>query len=102
MQHVDGIIELRHIQHPERSCGISKPNFPHPSADRIHRFPVVRLAPMLDLVELITASRRAASGNARKSSSALPRNSTGLDFIITVEYTKFCIDWQLLSTVAPS
>jgi hypothetical protein len=33
--------------------GIANPNFPHPSANRIHGLPVVGLAPMLDLVELM-------------------------------------------------
>ncbi len=54
MQHVNGIIELRHIQHSECSRGIANPNFPHPSANRIHGLPVVGLAPMLDLVELMS------------------------------------------------
>jgi hypothetical protein len=61
MQHVDGIIELRHIRALPR--GISNPNFPHPSANRIHGFPVVRLAPVLDLVELMS---RLVTGRLRK------------------------------------
>jgi hypothetical protein len=76
MQHVDGIIELRHLQHPERSCGISNPNFPHPSADRIHRFPVVRLAPMLDLDEPIS---RLAPGRRRKRAQIFKRIASELD-----------------------
>jgi hypothetical protein len=44
-------------------CGIANPNFPDPSADRIHRFPVVRLAPVLDLVELMS---RLVTGRLRK------------------------------------
>src|SRR5260221_1391161 len=63
MQHVNRIVELRHIQHPECSRGISNPNFPHPAADRIHGLPVVRLAPMLDSVELIS---RLTPGRCRK------------------------------------
>ena len=54
MQHVNGVIELRQIQHPECCCGIANPDFPYPSADRIHGLPVVRFAPMLDLVELVS------------------------------------------------
>jgi hypothetical protein len=53
MQHVNGIIELRHIQHSECSCGIAYPNFPHASANRIHGLPVVGLAPVLDLIKLM-------------------------------------------------
>jgi hypothetical protein len=49
---------------------------------------------MLDLVELMSRLSRAAAGNARKSSSALPRNATGLDLIITFGNS--------FSTVAPS
>jgi hypothetical protein len=47
---------------------------------------------MLDLVELIP---RLTPGRLRKraqSSSALPRNSTGLGSTITINYTKFCMD----------
>jgi hypothetical protein len=40
MQHVNGIIELRYIQHSECSCGIANPNFADASANRIHRLPV--------------------------------------------------------------
>jgi hypothetical protein len=54
MQHVNGIIELRYIQHSECSCGIANPNFADASANRIHGLPVVRLAPTLDLVKLIS------------------------------------------------
>src|SRR5882757_8924267 len=39
--------------HTALSRGID-PNFPHPSANRIHRLPVVGLAPMLDLLELMS------------------------------------------------
>ena len=53
MQYVNGIIELRHIQHSECSRGIANSNFPYPSANRIHGLPVVRLAPVLDLVKLM-------------------------------------------------
>src|ERR1700716_2046085 len=35
------VVELRHIQNPERSGGIANPNFPQPSADGIHGLPVV-------------------------------------------------------------
>jgi hypothetical protein len=52
MQHVDRVVELRHLQNSECSGGIA--NFRHPSADGIHGLPVVRLAPMLDLVELMS------------------------------------------------
>jgi len=51
---VDGVVELRHIQHSKRSRSVANPNFTYPSADCIHRFPVVWLAPTLDLVELIS------------------------------------------------
>jgi predicted XRE-type DNA-binding protein len=34
MQHVNCIIELRHIQHSECSGGIANPNFPHPFGRR--------------------------------------------------------------------
>jgi hypothetical protein len=76
VQHVDSVIELRHIQHSERSCGISNPNFPHPSADRIHGLPVVGLAPMLDLVELIS---RLAPGRLRKRAQILQCATSELD-----------------------
>jgi hypothetical protein len=37
VQHVDGVIEFRHMQYSECSRGISNPDFPDPSADRILR-----------------------------------------------------------------
>src|SRR5258708_30015809 len=73
MQHVNGIIELRHIQHSECSRGIANPNFPHPSANRIHGLPVVRLAPTLDLVELISCL---TPGRCRKCTQIVERTAS--------------------------
>src|SRR4051794_16592295 len=63
MQHVNSVIEPRHIQYSECPGGIANPNFLHPAANCIHVLPVVRLAPMLDLVELVP---RLTPGSFRK------------------------------------
>jgi hypothetical protein len=76
MKYVNGITELRHIQHPERSRDIPNPNFPHPSADGIHGLLVVRLAPTLDLVELIS---RLAASRLRKRAQILQCATSELD-----------------------
>ncbi len=54
VQHINGVVELRHIQHSECPRGISNSNFAYPSADGIHGLPVVWLAPMLHLIELMS------------------------------------------------
>jgi len=54
VQHVDGVIELRHVHYSEYSCGIANPDFPHAAADCIHGLTVIRFTSMLDLVELIS------------------------------------------------
>ena len=76
MQHINGVVELRHIQHSEYSSGIANSNFPHSSANRIHGFPVVRLAPTLDLVERIS---RLTAGRLRKRAQILQRAALELD-----------------------
>jgi superfamily II DNA or RNA helicase len=35
VQYIDGVVELRHIQHSECSHGSANPNFPDPSANRL-------------------------------------------------------------------
>jgi hypothetical protein len=51
-------------------------NFPHSSANRIHGLPVVGLAPMLDLVELVS---RLTPGCLRKRAQILKRAASELD-----------------------
>jgi hypothetical protein len=84
VQHIDGVVELRHIQHSEYSGGIANPNFLHPSANRIHGFPVVRLTPMLDPVELISCL---TAGRLRKRAQILQCTASELDGLEIDHYT---------------
>ena len=71
MQHIDGVVELCHIQRSEYSRGIANSNFQHSSANRIHGFPVVRLAPVLDPVELISRLTPGRCRNANRLAHCL-------------------------------
>src|SRR4051794_29141455 len=63
-------LELRHVQNSECSGGISDADFPHASADGIHRLPIVRLASLLHAIELIP---RLAACRLRECAQILER-----------------------------
>ena len=75
--------------------GVPNPNFPDPATDRIHRLPVVRLSPMLDLIELMS---RLTAGRFRKGAQIVERAAS--EFyrlkIHYLNYTKVCIIRQAL------
>src|SRR5581483_877115 len=54
MQHVDRTGELRHIDDPERTGRVPDSNFLGSLPNGRHRLPVLRLAPVLYLVQLVT------------------------------------------------
>src|SRR5690349_5902 len=65
MQHIDSILEFRHVQHSECSRGIANPDFPHPCTNTVHGFPIIRLTSALDLIEL--KSSRTACGLRKRA-----------------------------------
>ena len=76
MQHIDRVVELRHIQHSECSRGIANPNFLYPSTHGSHGLPVIRFTAMLHLIELMP---RLTSGCFRKSAQIVERSASKLD-----------------------
>jgi hypothetical protein len=56
MQYVNGIAEANCIEHSKRSRRIANPDFADSYANVRYGFPVVRIATVLNLVELITGS----------------------------------------------
>lgn len=81
MQHVNCIIELRHIQHSECSRGIANPNFPHPLGRRricmkkpelllacsVYQFPYFVCAPATDSDDASSDARTSSSRRCRRS-----------------------------------
>jgi hypothetical protein len=64
-------------------------------ADRVHGPPIIWLAPVLHLIELMS---RCTPGRLRKRTQIVECAASELDGLglhHSAEYTKFCIDWQL-------
>src|SRR5437762_6414914 len=70
------VLEFRYVQYSKGSGGITNSNFSHALADGIHRLPVIRLAPTLHLIELIS---RFTPGGLRKCAQILKCAASKLD-----------------------
>ena len=53
MQHVDGRFNIGHLDHSERTVGLSNPDLPNTLFNGAHRPPIVRITTLLHLIELI-------------------------------------------------
>lgn len=53
MQNMDCFSNNLHIDHPKSSCTSGNPNLAHTDTDRLHGFPVVRLEPTLNAIQLV-------------------------------------------------
>src|SRR4029453_6977145 len=87
-------LRISPLHHPEGSRGITYPDFLHALPDAIHGLPVVRLAPALHSVELIscfTAGRQRTRANPQAHCLETRQVS---DRSSKADYTKFCIRRQ--------
>jgi hypothetical protein len=53
VKHVDGGFKLGHVDHPECTVGLSKPNLPNTLSNGAHGLPIIRVTVLLHLIELI-------------------------------------------------
>jgi hypothetical protein len=55
VQHVDDISKLGYVDHPKRSFFLPNPYFADARPDHVHRLPVIRVAALLHLVDLMAS-----------------------------------------------
>src|SRR4051812_13477332 len=95
MQYVNGVIEACDIHYPEGSSSITNPNFPCSAAHHCDRLPIIRIVPMLHLVELVSG---VPPGRCREGPQIVQRAAPELyrlEMDHRKNYTIFCIEPQL-------
>ncbi len=55
MKHINSIGQFRDVYHPECTNHIPYPDFTNAGSDRRHRFPIIRVATKLYLLDLISS-----------------------------------------------